>query len=249
MLADCPDGTLAEYALAPVETVTPLDGFEGADAARLAALSRFIVPYGGLVRGRLAAGETLVVNGATGAFGTAAVLLGVAMGAARVIAAGRNRDALAAVAEAAGARVAPVVLTGVVAADAKAIRQACGCGANLAFDMVGNASDPRSTLAALMSLRRNGRLVLMGSMTVDLPLPYSQVMLNNWEISASSCIRRAPTGVSSISSERPPRLERDQAARLRAVGSRRGDGGRRRGRRPRICRRADVTCRLCAQAN
>jgi alcohol dehydrogenase len=48
--------------------------------------------------------------------------------------------------------------------------------------MVGNASDPRSTLAALTSLRRNGRLVLIGSMTVDLPLPYMQIMLNNWEI-------------------------------------------------------------------
>jgi alcohol dehydrogenase len=69
-----------------------------------------------------------------------------------------------------------------MAADAKAIRQACGGGAHLAFDMVGNASDPRSTLAALTSLRRNGRLVLIGSMTVDLPLPYMQIMLNNWEI-------------------------------------------------------------------
>ena len=82
MLADWPDGTLAEYALAPVDVVTPLDGFEGADAAELAALSRFIVPFGGLLRGRLAAGETLIVNGATGAYGTAAVVLGIAMGAA-----------------------------------------------------------------------------------------------------------------------------------------------------------------------
>ena len=182
MLADWPDGTLAEYALAPVEAVTPLDGFEGADAAELAALSRFIVPFGGLLRGRLAAGETLVVNGATGAYGTAAVLLGIAMGAARVIAAGRNRDALAAVAKAAGPRVVPVALAGDVAADAKAIREASGGGADIAFDMVGNATDPRSTLAALTSLKRNGRLVLMGSMTVDLPLPYMQVMFNNWEI-------------------------------------------------------------------
>jgi alcohol dehydrogenase len=99
-----------------------------------------------------------------------------------VIAAGRNRDALEAVAKAAGSRVKPVALTGDVAANARAIREASGVGAELAFDMVGNAGDPRSTLAALTSLRRNGRLVLMGSMTVDLPLPYAQVMLNNWEI-------------------------------------------------------------------
>ena len=182
MLADWPDGTLAEYALAPVEAVTPLHGLDGRDAAGLAAISRFIVPFGGLLRGRLEAGETLAVNGATGAYGTAAVLLGVAMGAGRIIAAGRSRDALAAVAQAAGPRVAPVALIGEAAADAEAIRDASGGGAHIAFDMVGNAADPRSTLAALTSLRRGGRLVLMGSMTVDLPIPYTQVMLNNWEI-------------------------------------------------------------------
>ena len=48
--------------------------------------------------------------------------------------------------------------------------------------MVGGAADPNATLAALLSLRRAGRLVLMGSMTVPLPIPYTAVMLNDWEI-------------------------------------------------------------------
>ena len=182
VLADWPDGTLAEYALAPVEAITSADGLGAIDAAHLAAVSRFIVPFGGLLRGRLAAGETLVVNGATGAYGTAAVLLGVAMGAARVIAIGRQAAALRAVAKAAGPRVSTVALSGDVEGDAKAIREASGGGAHLAFDMVGNAGDPRSTLAALGSLRRRGRLVAMGSMTVDLPIPYTRLMLNDWEI-------------------------------------------------------------------
>jgi alcohol dehydrogenase len=182
VLADWPDGTLAEYALMPVEAVTPIEGFDSLDAARLACASRFVIPYGGLLRGRLAAGETLLVNGSTGAYGTAAVLTGVAMGAARVVAAGRNPAALRSVAAAAGARVATVALTGDVATDAEEIRAASGGGAHIAFDMVGNAGDPGSTLAALTSLRRGGRLVAMGSMTVDLPVPYTMLMLNNWEI-------------------------------------------------------------------
>jgi alcohol dehydrogenase len=99
-----------------------------------------------------------------------------------VIAAGRDAAALQAVADAAGARVATVKLTGQVERDAAALREACGGGADLAFDMVGQARDPNATLSALHSLRRRGRLVLMGSMTVDLPLPYTAVMLNNWEI-------------------------------------------------------------------
>ena len=52
----------------------------------------------------------------------------------------------------------------------------------MAFDMVGQARDPKATLAALHSLRRGGRLVLMGSMTTELPIPYTTVMLNSWEI-------------------------------------------------------------------
>jgi alcohol dehydrogenase len=182
VLADWPDGTLAEYALMPVEAVTPVQGLDHIEAAQLAAVGRCIIPFGGLLRGRLAAGETLVVNGATGAYGTAAVLLGVAMGAARVIAAGRNPAALEAVARAAGPRVSMVALTGDVQVDAGVLRSASGGGAHIAFDMVGQARNPNSTLAALHSLRRGGRLVLMGSMTTELPIPYTTLMMNSWEI-------------------------------------------------------------------
>jgi alcohol dehydrogenase len=182
VLADWPDGTLAEFALTPVEAVTPAAGLDHYDAAQLAAVSRYIIPYGGLLRGRLAAGETLIVNGATGAYGGAAVLLGIAMGAGRVIAAGRNRTALEAVARVSGSRLATVALTGDVGADADALRAASAGGAHMAFDMVGNAGDPNATLSALHSLRRGGRIVLMGSMTTDLPIPYTTMMLNSWEI-------------------------------------------------------------------
>jgi alcohol dehydrogenase len=55
-------------------------------------------------------------------------------------------------------------------------------GAHVAFDMVGRATDPDATLAALRSLRRGGRLVLMGSVDVPLCISYGEVMVNNWEI-------------------------------------------------------------------
>ena len=89
---DWPDGTLAEYVLVPAETVTPLDGLDQYSSEQISAVSRLVVPYGGLLKGRLAPGETIIVNGATGAYGTAAVLLAVAMGAGKVIAAGRNEQ-------------------------------------------------------------------------------------------------------------------------------------------------------------
>jgi alcohol dehydrogenase len=180
--ADWRDGTLAEYALVPASVVTPADGFDDYDSAELSVLNRCAVTFGGLLRGRLAVGETLVVTGATGAYGSAAVLIGLAMGASHVVAAGRNKETLDAVARAAGQNVSPVLLTGDAASDAESMRKASGGGGDLAFDMVGQAKDPNATLAALGSLRRGGRLVLMGSMTTVLPVSYMQLMFNNLEV-------------------------------------------------------------------
>jgi NADPH:quinone reductase-like Zn-dependent oxidoreductase len=55
----------------------------------------------------LKAGETVIVNGATGAYGSAAVLVALAMGATRVVAAGRKKETLDKLAEAGGTRVIP----------------------------------------------------------------------------------------------------------------------------------------------
>jgi alcohol dehydrogenase len=182
MQSDWADGTLAEYALLPKAALTPVEGLNQFTPEQLSLMMRFIVPYGGLLRGRLAAGETLVVSGASGAYGSAAVLLALAMGAARVIATGRNMKTLENLARLGGSRVVPVVLTEDIQKNAVAIRSAAGGGAQMAFDMVGAANDPNSTLAALYSLRRAGRLVLMGSMNVPLSLPYMEMMSNNLEV-------------------------------------------------------------------
>ncbi|HZZ05716.1 zinc-binding alcohol dehydrogenase family protein [Paraburkholderia sp.] len=182
LLAEFSHGTLRELAEFPAATLIALDGLDEIDAARLAVLAKFAVPFGGLRRGRLSAGETVVVNGASGYFGSAAVLAALALGASKVVALGRRLEPLQALVEQGRGRVVPVVLTGDAAQDTAAIRAASGGGADLAFDMVGQAADANATLAALRSLRRGGRLVLMGSMQVDLPIPYGEMLLNNWEL-------------------------------------------------------------------
>jgi alcohol dehydrogenase len=176
------DGTLAEYALFPAQAVTPIEGLDDYDLPQLTAITRCVVPYGGLARGRLAAGETVIVNGATGAYGAAAVLVALAMGASRVVAAGRNKERLDQLTEAGESRVSPVVLSGDVEKDAAALRSAARGGAHLAFDMVGAAKDANSTLAALGALFRGGRIVLMGGSAAPVPVNYLQVMFNNLEI-------------------------------------------------------------------
>lgn len=176
------DGTLADYAVLPANLVTPVDGLGDVSAPLLAVSMRYLVPYGGLLRGRLAAGETVVISGATGAYGSAAVFVALAMGAGHVIALGRDAGKLAGLTALAGDRVTPLTVTGDAAKDAARIREVAHGAVDLAFDMVGGATDPNMTLTALRSLVDGGRLVLMGSMAVPLPIPYTEVMLHSWEI-------------------------------------------------------------------
>jgi alcohol dehydrogenase len=80
---DWPDGAFTERACMPASVVTPLPpALAAIPSQRMAGLSRFAVPYGGFLRRELQPGETVLVNGASGYFGSAAV----ALGASRVVA-------------------------------------------------------------------------------------------------------------------------------------------------------------------
>jgi alcohol dehydrogenase len=61
--ADWRDGALAEFSLAPVASVTPAERLSSISTRRnLAVLNRFSVPFGGLLRSGLRAGETLIYD-------------------------------------------------------------------------------------------------------------------------------------------------------------------------------------------
>ena len=182
MMLDWPNGTLREQTVLPASCLVPVAALDTIEDSRLATLGKFIVPFGGLRRGTLQPGETLVVHGATGYFGSAAVLLGLAMGASRVVAAGRNVAALAALERIGAGRVVGVAMSGDVEADASALRDAAFDGADMAFDIIGRADSANGTLASLKSLRQGGRLVIMGSLGPALPIDYNEMMLNDWSI-------------------------------------------------------------------
>lgn len=235
-----PDGTCAEMARMPASVATPLPReLDPVPAERLAAIAKLAVPYGGFMRAGLEAGETVVVNGASGYFGSAAALLAVALGAGRVVAAGRDAAALRALADAVGPRFVPVVLEGDVARDAAALREAAGGAADMALDIVGRADSADSTLAALRSLRRGGRLVLMGSVTQPLPLVVREMLANDWSV--MGCFMYPPDVLSArragpargIDRERPARPRENPGAQLSARRDRARDGRRRENARAR----------------
>jgi NADPH:quinone reductase-like Zn-dependent oxidoreductase len=115
------DGSFAELMRVPTENVFPLPAAAGDDPARWAALGVHVIPYGGLLAGGLAAGETLLVSGATGNLGSSAVAVALAMGAGRVVAPGRNQAALDLLTDRFGPLVRPVPLTGDEAGDRAAM--------------------------------------------------------------------------------------------------------------------------------
>lgn len=108
-------------------------------------------------RGRLRSGETVLILGATGVSGLIAVTAAKRLGAARVIAAGRNREAL----ERAMRLGADATVDLADATDlAAAYREAGGGAADLVIDFVCGAPAE----AALEALALHGRLVHLGNM-------------------------------------------------------------------------------------
>jgi alcohol dehydrogenase len=176
------DGVFAEIAHWPAACITPLAGLDDKPSAELVGLAKLIVPFGGLQRSGLRGGHTIIINGATGYFGSGAVMLAVAMGAARVVAVGRKQAALEALREAFGPRVIPAAVSGDAAKDLAVIRHAAGGAADVALDLLGAAKTTSTTLSSLRALKRGGRLVLMGSAEVPLELSFREMLANDWEV-------------------------------------------------------------------
>ncbi|UGY06583.1 quinone oxidoreductase family protein [Bradyrhizobium quebecense] len=196
------DGVFAEIAHWPVACVTPLANLDDKPATELIGLAKLIVPFGGLQRTGLRGGQTIIVNGATGYFGSGGVMLAVAMGAGRVVAVGRKQAALEQLRDAFGPRVIPAVVTGDAAADLSIIRRAAGGSADVALDLLGAAKSTSTTLSCLRALRRGGRMVLMGSAEVPLELSFREMLANDWEVVGQFMYdRTAPGQLAGLAAE------------------------------------------------
>jgi alcohol dehydrogenase len=176
------DGAFAEQVRVPTENAVPIGALDPAEAGRWLALGRLLVPYGGLLAGRLLAGETLLVNGATGAFGSAGVMAGIAMGAARIVATGRNAQVLADLERRLGERVRTVKMSGNEDEDRRQMRQAAGGPIDIVLDLLPPEASPSWARAAALAVRPYGRVVLMGGIREDVSLPYVWMMRHGIEV-------------------------------------------------------------------
>ena len=177
------DGGFAEQIRVPTENAIPIGARDADDAKAFEAIGRFLVPYGGLLAGGLMAGETLLVNGATGSFGSAGVAVALAMGAGCVIATGRNETVLADLNQRFGARVRTVAMRGDEESDRARIVEAASGPIDCVLDLLPPAANAAQVRTAALAVRPNGRVVLMGGVGMeggtDLALPYPWMMRNN----------------------------------------------------------------------
>ena len=171
-------GSFAEQQLLPLENAVRLGNLLAADAARWCALGTCLVPYGGLLAAGLQAGETVLISGATGHFGSAGVAVALAMGAACVIAPGRNEQVLADLKHRFGPRVVTLRLTGEEQADTMAMRRAAPGPIDKVLDLLPPLPDATPARAAALTVRPYGTVVLMGGLRTDLSLPYMHLMRN-----------------------------------------------------------------------
>lgn len=213
-------GSFAEKMLLPLENAFSLEHLRSIDPAKLTWLNTLLVPYGGLLAAGLQPGQVILVNGATGHFGSAAVAIAVAMGAARVVAPGRNEQALNTLVRQFGSRVRPVLLSEDEATNSKRFTEAAEGSSPIysayslseneamnrkrfmeaaegpidcLLDLLGPVHDSAPTRRGILAVRPGGTVVLMGGVQASLDIPYNYVMRNNLVIRGQwMCPRHAP---------------------------------------------------------
>jgi NADPH:quinone reductase-like Zn-dependent oxidoreductase len=173
-------GSFAERIMVPTENVRKIGPIDPTEAAQWCALGTLLVPYGGFLAAKLQAGETVLVSGATGNFGSSAVAVALAMGAALVVAPGRNQRILADLAHRFGKRVRTVQLSGKEADDREAMKRAAPGPIDCVLDILPPSAPATAARAAIMTVRPYGRVVLMGGVGMlggaGLDLPYPWIM-------------------------------------------------------------------------
>jgi NADPH:quinone reductase len=174
----CSWGGLAEQLCVAAERCVPVPDGVSSDVAAAVQLTHGTAWHGLIECAALASGETLLVLGAAGGVGLAAVEIGKLRGA-RVVAAVSTAEKAAA-ARAAGADEAVLYGSGLLdpaasRALAASLKAACGAGADVVLDPVGGAfAEP-----ALRAIRPKGRYVIAG-FTAGIPsFPGNLILLKD----------------------------------------------------------------------
>ncbi len=173
--ATTPFGGFAEVALAPAFITLPIPDAMGFDVAAAMVINYQTAHLGLLRRGRLQPGEAVLVHGAAGGVGTAAIQVAKAAGAGTVIALGSS-DERRSVATRAGA---DIVLDPGDDWVAEVRAATGGRGADVVVDPVGGERFDQS----LRCTAPEGRILVIGFASGTIPtLPVNKALLRSIDI-------------------------------------------------------------------
>ena len=158
---DYPYGGFGQFLLSPAANLVKLPEsitFEQAGTS-----------YAALRKAGFTPGQTVLVDGGTGTLGLGAVILALAMGAAKVFATGRNIALLDKLHHIAPGRVVPITLG--ARPTAEVVMQATnGFGVDALIETLGPNAPVATVLDAFNALKRGGRAINIGGVADPIPL-------------------------------------------------------------------------------
>lgn len=173
------DGLWAEYCRVPATNLEKLN--PGDDIDKLCRVSQMAVGFTALKRTRLLAGETVIVNGATGITGIGVVLSALAMGAAHVIAIARDPGRLERFKKINPERISTISIK-TDSVPKRVAELTNGNGASVLVDVTPFGVE--STIDCIHSLEPGGRVALIGNNTENIALPYVFLMIRSIEFTS-----------------------------------------------------------------
>jgi alcohol dehydrogenase len=164
---DYPYGGLAEYMTAPASSLVRIHDSIGFEAA--ARFGYTGTAYAALRKASVGCGQSVLVTGASGTLGIAAVILALAMGAGKIFAVARDAALLERVRQ-----LDPRRIDTLSYGDRPMVEwvqsQTDGAGADTFIEALPTGAPASVTMEALASLRRGGHGVCIGGMSETLPL-------------------------------------------------------------------------------
>lgn len=167
LFEDYPYGGFGQFLTAPARNLVKLpDAVSFEEAARFGYLG---TSYSALRKAQFAPGQTVLIDGGTGTLGLGAVLLSLAMGAAKIFATGRNKALLDKLHALAPDRIVPISLG--TRPTAEIVMEATGgYGVDVLIEALGPNAPVSSVLDSFNALRRGGKAINVGGVADPIPL-------------------------------------------------------------------------------
>ncbi|WP_230630173.1 alcohol dehydrogenase catalytic domain-containing protein [Comamonas testosteroni] len=164
---DYPYAGFGQYMTAPAANLVKLpDSISFEQASRFGYLG---TAYSALRKGQFAPGQTVLIDGGTGTLGLGAVILALAMGAAKIYVTARNQVLLERVRKIDPQRIVPIVLGSRPVADV-VMDATAGYGVDVLIEALGPNAPVSSVLDAFNALRRGGKAINIGGVSDPIPL-------------------------------------------------------------------------------